>query len=416
MTAADVAFTCTLAADTRTGSRYPDLFASLKGVKEYLAGTAPSIAGIVVVDDHTVRFEFAEPFAPFVNSLAGNTGPYLVPAHLLSSVPPDQFATADYNVNPVGRVGMGPFVIESAEKDQNVVFTRNDAYFKGPPKLDRIIFRVMQREVALAALLTGEIDISGIPGVQLAEMRNEEGLTITVYPFNLWDGIIFNTSLDYLADPRIRQAVLHAIDRDTYTEQILGGLGTPWDSIYVQEQFLAENLVHYEYDPEKAKQLLAEAGWDANREVEWKYYGGMGDFAPILQESLANVGFKLKPLSMETEAWVDAVLTKLDYEMSVTGGNGVLADPSELAGFFACDTNTLYCNAEVNDLFAKGRSQTEPAERKATYDAIQVIINRDVPVAVLWALNLAVGIRNRVKPTAYNNFDYLFFHTWSVED
>ncbi|MEA2516022.1 MAG: peptide/nickel transport system substrate-binding protein [Thermomicrobiales bacterium] len=415
VTAEDVAFTCTYAADIRTGSRYPDLFASVKGVKEYLSGGTSSISGIQAVDDHTVRFEFAEPFSPFLNSLAGNTGPYLLPAHILNTIPPDQFATADYNTNPVGRVAMGPFVIASAEKDQNVVFTRNDAYFKGAPKLDQIVFRVMQRDVALAALLTGEIDIAAIPGIQLAEMQQEDGITITVYPWNLWDGLVFNTSKEYLADPRVRQAVLHAIDRKTYTEQILGGLGTPWDSIFVQEQFVASNLVHFEYDPEKSKQLLSEAGWDASHEVEWKYYGGWSDFAPILQESLDRVGFKIKPLSMETEAWVDAY-TKLDYEMSVTGGNGVLADPSELAGFFECGTNTLYCNAEVTELFAKGRSQTDPAERKQTYDRIQEIINRDVPVVVLWALNLAVGMTNRVKPTAYNNFDYLFFHTWSVED
>jgi peptide/nickel transport system substrate-binding protein len=415
VTAADVAFTCTLAADARTGSRYPDLFASLAGLQEYLSGSATSISGIQVVDDHTIRFELAEPFAPFINSLAGNEGPYLVPAHLLKDIPVDQFDTADYNVNPVGRVGMGPYTIESAEKDQNVVFTRSDTYFKGAPLLDQIVFRVMQRDVALAALLTGEIDIASVPGIQLAEMQQEDGVVITIFPFNLWDGLVFNTSLDYLADPRIRQAVLHAIDRKTYTEQILGGLGTPWDSIYVQEQFVAPNLVHYEYDPEKAKALLAEAGWDSNREVEWKYYGSFADFAPILQESLDKVGFKLKPVSMETEAWVEAVITNLDFEISVTGGNGVLADPADLASFFECGTNTLYCNDEVNQLFAAGRTQTDPAERKQTYDKIQEIINRDVPVAVLWSLNLAVGMTPRVKPTAYNNFDYLSFHTWSVE-
>lgn len=415
VTAADVALTCTHAADIRTASRYPDLFASLAGLQDYLSGAAPSISGIQVVDDKTIRFEFAEPFAPFLNSLAGNQGPYLLPAHIVGDIPPDQFDTSDYNTNPVGRVGMGPFTIESAEKDQNVVFTRSDSYFKGAPQLDQIVFRVMQRDVALAALLTGEIDIASIPGIQLAEMQQEDGVVITVYPFNLWDGLVFNTSLDYLADPRVRQAVLHAIDRQTYTEQILGGLGTPSDSIYVQEQFVAPNLVHYEYDPEKAKALLTEAGWDTNREVEWKYYGGWSDFAPILQESLAKVGFKINPVSMETEAWVEAVITNLDFEMSMTGGNGVLADPADLVGFFECGTNTLYCNAEVTDLFAQGRVEMDPVARKAIYDQIQVIINRDVPVAVLWSLNLAVGMTPRVKPTAYNNFDYLSFHTWSVE-
>jgi peptide/nickel transport system substrate-binding protein len=416
VTAADVALTCTHAADARTGSRYPGLFASLKGLQEYTSGAATSISGIQVVDDHTIRFELAEIFAPFLNSLAGNQGPYLIPAHLLSDIPPDQFNTTDYNTNPVGRVGMGPFLIESAEKDQNVVFTRNDSYFKGAPQLDQIVFRVMQRDVALAALLTGEVDIASIPGIQLAEMQQEDGIVITTYPFNLWDGIVFNTSLEYLSDPRVRQAVLHAIDRKTYTEQILGGLGTPWDSIYVQEQFVSPNLVHYEYDPEKAKALLAEAGWDANREVEWKYYGGWSDFAPIFQESLAKVGFKIKLVSMETEAWVESVITNLDFEMSMTGGNGVLADPADLSSFFECGTNTLYCNPEVTELFAQGRVQTDPAERKQTYDKIQEIINRDLPVAVLWSLNLAVGMTPRVKPTAYNNFDYLSFHTWSVKD
>lgn len=417
VTATDVALTIMLAADARSGSRYPGLFASLAGLAEYLDGSASAIEGIQIVDDHTIRFDFAEPFAPFINSLASNQGPYLVPAHLLGEIPPDQFDTADYNTNPVGRVGMGPFTIASAERDQNVVFTRNETYFKGAALLDQIVFRVMQADVALAALLTGEIDIASIPGIQLAEMRQEEGVEITIYPWNLWDGLVFNTSLEHLADPRVRQAVLHAIDRQTYTEQILGGLGTPWDSIFVQEQFLADNLVHYEYDPERAGALLTEAGWDFDRTVEWKYYGASWtELAPFLQDSLSRVGFKINPVMLETEAWVETVLGNLDFEISVTGGNGVLGDPADLAPFFECGTNTLYCNDEVNDLFAAGRIEPDPVARKAIYDQIQVIINRDVPVAVLWARNLAVGMTPRVNATAYNQFDYLSFNTWSVED
>jgi peptide/nickel transport system substrate-binding protein len=419
VTARDVQVTYTFAADERTGAQGftpAASMASVKGVDAFLAGTADAIEGLQVVDDHTFRFELTQPDAAFLSFIAGYYGPYLVPAHILGDVPAEEFDAHEYNQNPVGRVGMGPYVLAEAEKDQFLVFNRNETFFKGAALIETFAYRVMQPDVALAALLSGEIDVAGIPATEYPTIVDDDRVNVMTYPVNLWNGLMFHMEVEDLQDVRIRQAVLHALDRQTYAQAILNGLGEPWDSIIVQEQWLSPNIVHYEYDPDKARTLLQEAGWDSNRTVEWRYYNpSFRQLAPVLQQSLDDVGFKINPVELETATWVEAYQAG-DFEFSVVGGGGITDDPSELVNYFQCDVWSRYCNQELLDLFADGQVAVDPTERKAIYDQIQEIVNRDLPWFPLFAIIAAVGFSPRVNAVGYSSYDYLFYEQWSLNE
>jgi len=414
VTARDVEFTYTRAVSPESGEYGASAnLAVIEGVADYLSGAASSVSGIKVIDDATFQIVLSQPDASMLNIIAGYFGPYLIPAHILESIPVAEFANSDYNANPAGRVGMGPYLLSEAEKDQFLVFTRNDTYFRGKALIDQFNVRVMQPDVALAALLSSEVDVANIPATQYSAMQEEENVRLVTYPTHLWNGLMFNMTKEDLTDPRIHQAVVHALDRQTFVDRILGGLAEPWDSIFGFEQWVSPNIVHYEYDPEKAKALLAEAGWDSDRVVEWKYYGPFRELAPVLQQSLADIGFKINPVELETAAWVDAQMAG-DFEFSVVGGGGMIDDPSELLNNFKCDVWSRYCNQEVLDLFEQGRTTVDPTARKAIYDQIQEIINRDLPWFPLYSSIAAVGFNPRVNAVAYSSYDFLFYHQWSV--
>jgi ABC-type transport system substrate-binding protein len=419
VTARDVAATYTFAADSRTGGRGftpAAAMAVVVGVEEFLAGTAESIAGLVVVDDYTFRFDLKEPDPTFFPMIYGYYGPYLVPAHIVGEIPADQFDASDYNMNPANRVGMGPFILSEVQPDQYLVYARNDAYFKGPALLDQISYRMMQPDVALAALLNGEVDLANIPASQFPVVKDDPKIKALTYPTNLWNGLMFNMTVPDLQDPRIHQAVLHALDRQTYADRILNGLGTPWDSIIVQAQWTSPNVTTYEYNPDKAKELLAAANWDSGRVVEWRYYNDFfRTLAPFLQQSLGDIGFKINPVELETSTWVEAYQAG-EFEFSVVGGGGITDDPSELVNYFQCDVWSRYCNQEVLDLFEQGRTAVDEEARKAAYNRIQEIVNADLPWFPLFASTAAVGMSPRLSPVAYSSYDYLFYEDWSVTE
>lgn len=416
VTARDVVVTYQLAANPATGTYAPaSSLAIVEGVEAFLAGESDSISGIQTPDDFTVVFQLSGPDAAFLNFIAGYYAPYLVPAHIVGDVPAAEFAQHPFNTEPVGRLSMGPYIISEAERDQHVVFTRNDTYFQGAPLIDSFIYRVMQPEVALTALLSGEIDVANVPLRDYPTVSQEEGLNVISFRTNLWNGLMFNMTLDEFQDVRIRQAVLHATDREAFTQVILGGLGEPWDSIIVHPQWLSPNIVNYEYDPDKARALLEEAGWDSSRTVEWKYYGSFADLAPVLQQNLAEVGFNIDPIQLETAAWVEAQRAG-EFEFSVVGGGGITDDPSELSIFFQPDVWSRYNNPELLELFDQGRVETNLEARREIYNRVQEIANADLPWFPLWASESAVGFANRVTPVGYSLYDFLFYHQWSVTE
>jgi len=135
----------------------------------------------------------------------------------------------------------------------------------------------------------------------------------------------------------------------------------------------------------------------------------------VLQQGLADIGFKINPVELETATWVEQYQAG-EFEFSVVGGGGITDDPSELVNYFQCDVWSRYCNQEVLDLFEQGRTEVYPAKRKPIYDQIQETINRDLPWCPLFSIIAAVGFSKSVNAVAYSSYDYLYYEKWSLTE
>ena len=242
-----------------------------------------------VIDDYTVRFDLPVPFAPFLRAM----GTPIYPKHILEQAVVDGVFAETWGLEtaPAEIVGTGPFTIETYEPGRQVVLKRNPSYWLADdegqqlPYLDSVVQLIVPDiEAALAAFRSGDTDIFGIPGKDYAEVspfQQEENFTIhrrgpgfgtTFLTFNQNPGTNPETGEPYLAPEKLawfqttefRQAVSQAINRDAIIEGVFDGLGYPqWASISPSAgDFHNPEVRRYEYDPETAKSILDQLGWE----------------------------------------------------------------------------------------------------------------------------------------------------------
>jgi peptide/nickel transport system substrate-binding protein len=218
-------------------------------------------------DEHTVVATFKDPYAPWLSSLfAGAAGISIIPAHILQPVFDSEgtIDTAEWNTKPT--VGCGPFVFDEWQSGSFARFVANDKFWLGRPKLDELFFRFVPDDASMiAALVAGDGDVgtffaySDLPQLEAAGIKilnsfsgYNEGWFINMHP---------TKGNPALKDQRVRQALAYAFNREKLVQDLLLGrtkvASTEWDNT----PWIDPTITPYPYDPEKAKALLAEAGW-----------------------------------------------------------------------------------------------------------------------------------------------------------
>lgn len=388
-TADDVIYTFNIYANPKVGAIHMGKLADVAGYADVQAGTTEALSGVTKIDDLTVRVEltnpsplFAEIKVPFIS---------ILPEHILASVPADQLKGNDYWKKVVGT---GPFIMTNLVEDQVVEGVANPDYFLGKPKLEKIVFQVYaDSNTMLAALEAGEIDGmlyqgGGIPVDQVARYEALPNLKV----FGNMDAglptfMLINLNKDYFKDVRVRQAIMHAIDRQTIIETVKLGTGAVSDTMFPAEWARDTELTGYPYDPEKAKALLTEAGWDSSRQIDLQRYytdqvnkDTVDAIAAMLQEVGINAVVR-EVKSAEFQASVDDGSLELAY-----AANGQGLDPS--LGFLVtgCGQRLAvgYCNERVDELYAIGQSSADRAVRAPAYQEISQILNAELPKVWLW--------------------------------
>jgi ABC-type transport system substrate-binding protein len=176
-------------------------------------------------------------------------------------------------------------------------------------------------------------------------------------------------------------------------------------------------LNEYPFDPEKAKSLLAEAGWDSNLEVEMMYgAGGTSTFqnmVAIIQQQWADVGFKVSLLQLDSAELVRKLVTEPDYDLYIGGGGVYGAEPNISSKYYLSTNltpgganNVRYVNPEIDELYAAGRAEGDQAKRIEIYTQIAKILNEDLPSIFLWSPHTIFAVNNRLvnfKAPAYVN-------------
>lgn len=345
---------------------------------------------VVVVDDHTVEFRMAQP-TPFL------------PAQLaaiyfqIDSPAAVREHGADYGTPGVGSVGTGPFVFEEWREGEQVRLSRNNEYWGGPAELEEVVFRGISEPTArLAELQAGAIDLAVLlSSDDLNAVQNDDSLETAIADAELNVGYLaFHQSNSPMDDVRVRKAIAHAIDREAIVDAFYQGLGVVADDHLPPALFGHGEPWPYEYDPERAQELLAEAGYPDGFETElWympvsrPYYPAPQPIAETMASYLADVGIDAQPM---TEDWTTylADYKEGEFPMYMLGWNADYADPDNfLMTFFgpAGTQDQLAWNApDVVEMLQSARQTADHEERADLYASVVNRVAEDaasIPIA-----------------------------------
>lgn len=362
---------------------YSTMFGGHKGDEGHV------VDEVNAIDDYTVEFKLNKPLGFFLQNMGMTYFPITSPAAL------EEFGP-EINENPVGT---GPFEFISWSKDEAIVLEKNEEYWKeGLPKLDKVIFEVIPDNAArLIALRSGDIDImDGLNPDDAAGVEDEEGLELLSRAENNIGYVGFNVQKEPLDNPELRQAISHAIDRDAIVEALYSGYGTvaknPLPPSYLGYN---DDVTGYQYDVEKAKELLAEAGYEDGLDIDlWTmpvarpYMPDPEKTAEIIQNNLSEIGINVNIVREEWAPYLEKTVNG-EHQIYMLGWSGTNGDPdyflsSLLHGDLIGDSNReFYANDEVDALLNDAKVEIDQDKRAKMYEEAQEIIAEDAPMVPL---------------------------------
>ncbi|MDQ3780557.1 MAG: ABC transporter substrate-binding protein, partial [Chloroflexota bacterium] len=429
LTTQDVIFTIERAVDSRAGAYWRGRLIGIAGAEAYGSQQAETITGLEAVDDRTLRITLAAPDSAFLPNIGNFSGLGILPAHILRDVAPDQLRTHSFALNPT--VTAGAFQFVRYETDQFLELARNPTYGGSPAILERLFLRILQPDVALAELEGGGLDLMSVAFDDMERLEAIPSLTVVSVPSPSMDSISVNLDRPYFQDKRIRQAMMYALDRETIVAQLYKGQAVLTNSpIFGPDWMGAPDVNPYPYDPARAQQLLAEAGWDANQTVEMIYVpGGNRTFdtmVPVVQAQFVAVGINVVLTQLDAPELNRRLIQEADYDLYIGGGGVYRADPSISGTYYlsqnlapAGGNSTRYINPQIDELYAQGRAVSDQEERKRIYTEIATILNDELPSIFLWSPNSNFAFNNRLqgfKPPSYVQNQLWNAETWSVSE
>jgi peptide/nickel transport system substrate-binding protein len=383
LTADDVAFTMKGILAKTTASPRASYLSSIQGAKEYVAGSAPDVAGIKVVDPKTLVVTLATPDASFLLNM-----------RYVSPVPKKLLDGKDLTKDGFFQkpVGAGPFMFVSWNVGGDFVAQRNPNYYqKGLPYLDKFTHRTIPDAQSLVnSLLSGDIDASNYPSPAGADkLKANKDLNVLVPPFNSPDGWTFNLKNPWLAKKEARQAVAYCMDMVQFSKDSLYGLGKPGNGPIAPGNALYDpTLKPYTFDLDKAKSLIKAAGTPPS-DVSFIVNKGnvlREDFLTLTQAQLAKAGWNIKADAIEYAVATDK-LSKKDYDVFGAGVNGATVDAGLLYDIFSTNGSqnfSNYSNPQLDMLLTQAKQALTVDAQKPLYKQIQAIIQDDVPTYYAW--------------------------------
>ena len=417
--AEDVVFTFELAANPATGSVHVSALEPIEGTKAYSDGEADHIAGIKAIDDYTVQIELSEPNAHFLLSL---TKVFMVPKHLLEETEPEDLAASDFMLN--APVGTGPYKLVGFDSVNQVVdYDAHREYHWGAPKTPHVQWVwIPKPESVIIAFEKGEIDYAPWPVWNEGHYKQAlpiPHLNLIQRPWAYVEGLVINASKPYFADKRVRQAMFHALDR----RQFLSPTG--YDKLYNGYFDLAawaknpdvDFSQRYPYDPDKARELLDQAGWDPEREVVlYTTMTGADPTRLAIQQMLGEVGIKVKLEQVEV-AVVDKTMHEdrpPTYDLYMTGMG--LDDPGlSVAQSLTCDSpNNFfgYCDPALDELVAQDRVATDTEIRAGILRQVEALMLEDPVLIPLTFSPQYVGFLKEWHVPRYSWYTFPYMHEW----
>ena len=257
-----------------TGVRYDDDYKNVVGMEEYHDGKADSVSGLEKVDDYTVKIHFKE-MSPSMQLAGGSVCAYIMPKHIFKDIPEAEWEKSDY-VRGTKFVGLGQFKIESIVNGESVTLVPNEHYYKGVAKVDKVIMEVVSPDNIVSEMKAGNYDIATMPNSQYEAYKDLTNVTLLSAQASAYEYIGFHLGKydkeagknvtdpnAKMADVKLRQAMAYALDIDAAGQNLYNGLQHSSNSIIIPffKDVYNKDQEGFSYNPEKAKQLLDEAGY-----------------------------------------------------------------------------------------------------------------------------------------------------------
>jgi ABC-type transport system substrate-binding protein len=364
----------------------------------------PIIKSVEIVDDSTVKFTLKAPFAFFLNNLAHSASAIVSPtAHKKWG--------KDLTLHPTGT---GPFRFVEWVRGDRVVLERNDDYYEGKPRLDRVVIRTVREDAArVLGLQAGDYDVAvRIPPEDVSRLMQEGRVRVYAEQSNRTLYIGFNTAKKPFDDVRVRQALNYAIDKESIVKNIYQDRAAIVPTVVGPLHTGYAALKGYPYDPAKAKKLLAEAGYPNGLEVSfWTPKGRyLKDYelSQAIQQQLAAVGVKA---NLEAFEWARYLSTlrrpkgEAKFDMYLLGFAASTAEARwVIYALSSCDqwppagnNAGFYCKKEVDEAVTKGMSSRNATERDAFMRKAQELLLEDPLAIYLLATKETVGMSLKVN-------------------
>jgi peptide/nickel transport system substrate-binding protein len=390
------------------------------------------IAGLSAPDKNTLEVKLTTPDVAWLSQLALASYWSLLPEHILgkdtlSSIAKDAYFTT-------WPVSDGAFTLEKWVNGSYVEVQANPNWPGGKPGFQHVFFEIINSDQMQAQLQTGQIQyMYPVDPTQATAVKAISGVTLQQHQGVAPDTLGLNYSAPVLKDPRVRQAMIYAINRQQICTSVLAGyctISTP----NIREVGPAWSLPtsgvnQYTYDPAKAKSLLAAAGWKPGttltiltRTADAPAY--VEQAMTIIQGELGAVGINVKLENVSTAELLTLIGKKTGWDGFWVSGANFAADPSQMANYMLCSqrypagaNTSQFCDPAVDKLFAQGLTEADQSQRAATYQQVFTLLNQNPSEIYLYNVdNIAAYDSSLVGPEPFgaNSSGYFDIGKWHM--
>ncbi|TJY41267.1 peptide ABC transporter substrate-binding protein [Cohnella pontilimi] len=402
------------------------------------------------IDDQTVDIVLNQVYAPFLNVLV--TG--IVPQHVLKDVPLKDLQKNAYGIDPAKTVTNGPWKWTEWKQGQYITLEADPNYWgEKKPHIAKIIYKqYADQNTEVQAIIKGDTQMTeAIPVTQIDAVKKHENLNVILAPGPQYEYLNFNFKDENFPDKyspfkgqKTRQAIAYALNRQGMVDKVLKGTGRLMNSPFLPGSWAdpGDEAVNYNFDPEKAKQLLAEDGWKAGSDgilakdghkfsFELQYNAGNSrreQVAQVIQQNLKDVGIEVKPKAIDFSTWIDQNVTPGKFPALLLSWSLNNPDPDAESIFSSKyfppngQNGGWYKNEKLDALWVKGQQTVDKDERAAVYKEIGKEISIDLPYVFMYQYGLPQVVDGTTlhwaeedKPESSLAYGYLFhvINWWS---
>lgn len=360
-----------------------DTFAGLTGTDEIGAAIEGENLGAEAVDEHTLKLTFDNPVVPEEFLVEYNRDIYVLPTHLLTDIAPEDLVTSDFWQNPVGS---GPCQFVSEVSGSTLVLSANKDYQLGAPGFDTLTITVMDKANLLTALIAGDLDYYTFGGSISEENRpvaEQAGFAVEegTVPSTFYELMINNETVD---SAELRHAIEKALDKELLCQQNTGSLGTVTNTSILPGTEYSRPAGESTYDPEGAKELLAQAGYDGET-FTLACTSQRASLAALIQQNLADVGIQVEIETVDS-ATMFAGMSDGTYDLAVASHTPTSLPLWFTGSRFTADNNLFRVPdlSQYTTLLTALEEETNETARIDLVDEWEALLNQEMPFIPLW--------------------------------